>query len=500
MGSTSLNADDSEIRDSSNVSIPTSPLERVIGQPEAVKLAVVAAKQRRNLLLVGPPGIGKSMVAQALSFYIQRPQQEIRVVHNPQLPERPFFEIKTSEEILAEREESFSTEGYLSDPKQVPPSVAERLGYRCPKCGLYSAYTEAVCPHCSSQKSQQGPSQGPFGDVFNVIGAAFGVQNNQERVTSTRKVGDRSEIVVYERAGDLVRLLDERTLERRRKVEKKNPSKVIVPLERNPFVLATGASETELLGDVRHDPYGSHPQLGTLPYERVIAGSIHESHEGVLFIDEITHLGPLQRYILTAMQEKAFPISGRNPQSAGASVRVDRVPCDFILVAACNIQDLQSILSPLRSRILGNGYEVLMETSMQDTQPGRFKYMQFIAQEIAVDGRIPPMSVEAMVMVIEEGKRRARIVDKKENALTLRLREMGGLVRVSGDIAFIEGSKIIEPAHVTEALKLYLPVEEKIKKSYGNLQSAVSSESTLSQKPEEYFYTFTNNSEDPAYQ
>ena len=46
---------------------------------------------------------------------------------------------------------------------------------------------------------------------------------------------------------------------------------------------------------------------------------------------------------------------------------------------------------------------------------------------------------------------------------------------------------------------MYLPVEEKIKKSYGNLQSAVSSESTLSQKPEEYYYTFTNNPEDPTY-
>ncbi|MCL4314346.1 MAG: ATP-binding protein [Candidatus Thermoplasmatota archaeon] len=499
MGSPYVNASDSDITDSTSVKIPSSPLERVIGQPEAVRLALVAAKQRRNLLLVGPPGIGKSMIAQALSFYIPRPQQEIRVVHNPQQPERPFFEVKSAEEISREREETSYAEGYLSDPRQVPPSVAERLGYRCPKCGQYSSYTEITCPHCSSQKLQ-GPGQGPFGDVFNVIGAAFGVQNNQERVTSTRRVGERSEIIVYERAGEMVRVLDEKTLERRRKMEKKNPSKVIIPLDRNPFVLATGASETELLGDVRHDPYGGHPQLGTLPYERVVAGAVHEAHEGVLFIDEITHLGNLQRFILTAMQERSFPITGRNPQSAGASVRVDRVPCDFILVAACNIQDLQTILSPLRSRILGNGYEVLMETAMSDNDENRYKYMQFIAQEISTDGKIPPMSYEAMQIVIEEGKRRAQIVDKKENALTLRLREMGGLVRVAGDIAVIEGSKLIEPAHVREALKLYLPVEEKIKRSYGNLQNAMSSENTMSQRAEEYFYTYTSKQDDPSYQ
>jgi ATP-dependent Lon protease len=55
------------------------------------------------------------------------------------------------------------------------------------------------------------------------------------------------------------------------------------------------------------------------------------------------------------MQERRFPIAGRHPQSAGASTRVDDVPCNFVLVAACNIQDLPQILSPLRSRIAGEG-------------------------------------------------------------------------------------------------------------------------------------------------
>ncbi len=222
---------------------------------------------------------------------------------------------------------------------------------------------------------------------------------------------------------------------------------------------------------MRHDPpYGGHPQLGTLPYERVIAGAVHEAHEGVLFIDEITHLGNLQRFILTAMQERHFPITGRNPQSAGASVRVDKVPTDFILVAACNIQDLQYILSPLRSRIVGgSGYEILMEVAMPDTPANRVKYIQFIAQEINSDGKIPHMTMDACKLIIEEGRRRAKEIDRKDNALTLRLRELGGLIRAAGDIAVSKEKNLIEPEDVKEALSVYRPVEEKIKKYYGNM-------------------------------
>ncbi|MHB1811776.1 MAG: ATP-binding protein [Thermoplasmataceae archaeon] len=498
MGTPYAGIDLKNLPDTSYIKIPKNPLEMVIGQDEAVKMAKTAAKQRRHLLLVGPPGVGKSMIAQSISFYIPQPKEEIRVVHNPQYPERPFIEVKSRVQIVQEKEEMNMVEGELLDPKDVPVSVAERLGFRCQKCGFYSSSAENTCPNCNNPKVQN-VTQGPFGDVFNVIGAAFGVQNNTEKVTSTRKIGEREEVIVYERYNDRIRVLDEKTLERRRKIEKKSPSKIIVPIDRKPFILATGASETELLGDVRHDPYGGHPQLGTLPYERVIAGSVHEAHEGVLFIDEISHLGNLQRFILTAMQERHFPITGRNPQSAGASVRVDNVPADFILVAACNINDLQYILSPLRSRIVGSGYEILMQVTMPDNPANRMKYLQFIAQEIIMDGKIPQMSIEAANLIVEEGKRRAGEIDRKENALTLRLRELGGLVRASGDIAVGDERNLIEKSDVLEALKTYLPVEEKIKKYYGNMGAALSSENTLSQKGEEYYSNYHNFRQDRSY-
>src|SRR5205823_1855550 len=216
-----------------------------------------------------------------------------------------------------------------------------------------------------------------------------------------------------------------------------------------PFVLATGASETELLGDVRHDPYGGHPQLGTQPYDRVVPGAIHEAHQGVLFIDELPQLGHLQRFILTAMQEKRFPISGRNPQSAGASVKVDSVPCDFIFVGACNIQDLPHILSPLRSRITGAGYEVLVETTMPDTDVNRAKLAQF---------------------------------DNQEKALSLRLRELGGLIRSAGDIAVTEQAKLIEANHVRRAVKVARTIEEQIRERYGSYSAGVGTDMSPAQR------------------
>src|SRR2546427_11393900 len=125
-----------------------------------------------------------------------------------------------------------------------------------------------------------------------------------------------------------------------------------------------------------------------------------------MFIDEFPHLGLMQRFILTAMQEKRFPISGRNPQSAGASVKVESVPCDFIFVGACNIQDLPHIMSPLRSRITWGGYEILVETTMSDSYSNRAKLAQFVAQEIAADKRIPPATRDAAGIVIGESRKR----------------------------------------------------------------------------------------------
>lgn len=445
---------------------PKDPMKAIIGQDEAVRIASIVARQRRNLLLVGPPGTGKSMVAQAISCLLPRPQHEVSVLHNPRNPERPVVEVRDKNKI--EKGTKIQKEkGKVCLPTQVPVFVAERLGFRCRRCGEISPYNVQACPSCGADKYREESS--PFDDLL----YGFHAEVLEERVHTTRTFPNgKEEIVVYERTKDgKILQFDAESLRDLEHGGYARPRKIIVPLTRNPFVQATGASETELLGDIKHDPYGGHPEAGTLPYQRVLPGAVHEAHEGVLFIDELSTLGYMQRYLLTAMQEKKFSIVGRNPSSTGASVKAENVPCDFIFVGAINTNDLPNLLPPLRSRITGNGYEVLMNTVMPDTEQNRDALAQFAAQEIRKDGKIPHASAEAIELLIQEAKKRAKLIDDS-HGLTLRLRGLSGILKLAGDIASVDSVNLITAEHMKTAIGKSKAVEEQLTDKYGSMYRA----------------------------
>ena len=471
------------VENTAQVIIPKDPLEQVIGQDEAVRISKLAARQRRHLLLVGPPGIGKSLIAQSIAYHIPKPKEEISVLHNPENPERPIVEIKTAADLQKEKSLEKELEGKIVEPRDVPSFVAEKLGFRCRKCNRLSKASEPSCPNCGTEKFRKEYS--PFGDLL----SDYFASQRAERVHTTRmNDSGREEIIVYERMDDRIKLLDQKMLEKIDMIKQQKPRKILLPINRKNFVIGTGASETEFLGDVRHEPYGgrsptpSGGSIGSHPYERVMAGAIHESHEGVLFIDELSALSYLQRFLFTAIQDKKYPIVGRNPQSSGASVRVDDVPCDFILIAASNINDLHFVLPPLRSRIIGNGYEVLLDTYMPDSPENRAKMLQFIAQEIRKDGKIPHATMEAVNMIIEESRKRAKLNDDTSNALTLRLRDLSGAIRLAGDIAIHEKAELIVPEFVKEAIKRNRNIEEQLKEKYGSVWRASASEMQKAEK------------------
>jgi len=134
-----------------------------------------------------------------------------------------------------------------------------------------------------------------------------------------------------------------------------------------PFEDATGAHAGALLGDVRHDPFQSGG-MGTPSHERVEPGSIHKSNKGVLFLDEINTLDiRTQQKLMTAIQEGEFSITGQSERSSGAMVQTEPVSCDFIMVAAGNLDAMENMHPALRNRIKGYGYEVYMDDTIEDT-------------------------------------------------------------------------------------------------------------------------------------
>ena len=121
--------------------------------------------------------------------------------------------------------------------------------------------------------------------------------------------------------------------------------------------------------------------------------------------------------------------------------------CDFVLVAAGNYEALEKVHPALRSRIRGYGYEISMNVDMLDTIENRNKIVQFIAQEVKKDRKIPHFSREAVKSIIFEAKKRAG----RKNKLTLKLRDLGGLVRAGGDIAKEKGHALVTQQDLFEA-------------------------------------------------
>jgi lon-related putative ATP-dependent protease len=199
--------------------------------------------------------------------------------------------------------------------------------------------------------------------------------------------------------------------------------------------------------------------LGTPAHLRVEAGAIHRSNKGVLFLDEVSSLGPRsQQELLTAMQEKKYPITGQSELSSGAIVKTEPVPADFVLVAAGNLIDIQKMHPALRSRIRGYGYEIYMDDTMPDNEENRNKLVRFVAQEVQKDGKIPHFTKEAVDEIIEEARKRAG----RKKRLSMRFRELGGLVRAAGDVAREENVKFVDLKQVLEAKGVARTLEQQV--------------------------------------
>jgi Lon-like ATP-dependent protease len=183
----------------------------------------------------------------------------------------------------------------------------------------------------------------------------------------------------------------------------------------------------------------------------------------VLFIDEINTLDiRSQQKLMTAIQEGEFGITGQSERSSGAMVQTEPVPCDFIMIAAGNLDAMENMHPALRDRIKGYGYEVYMDDTIDESPEMRRKYARFVAQEVEKDGRLPHFTDDAVEEVILEAKRRAG----RKGHLSLRLRDLGGLVRVAGDVARAEDKEFTDREDVLRAKRRSRSIEQQLADDY----------------------------------
>ena len=399
-----------------SIPIPTRMIEQVIGQDDAVKVAKKAAEQRRHLMLIGDPGTGKSMVARSMSELLPKEElQDILAYYNPEDSNVPRIQSVPS--------------GKGREIVRIQKAEAQKIKERSAQTVMFIVMAIvflAVIYVIFNPDNIQAL-------FFGIMAAAFIL------IASRMYMGQKREIL--------------------------NVPKLVVSTENNdraPYLDGTGAHAGALLGDVRHDPFQSGG-LETPAHERVEGGAIHKAHKGILFIDEINLLRiESQQSLLTAIQEKSFPIMGQSERSSGAMVKTEPVPCDFILVAAGNLDSLEGMHPALRSRIRGYGYEIYIRSTMDDSRENREKIIRFIAQEVIKDGKIPHFDKSAVTEILREAHRRSG----KRGHLTLRLRELGGLIRAAGDVAREINEPLVTGDHVIEAKKMARSLEQQIADRY----------------------------------
>ncbi|RJR17838.1 MAG: hypothetical protein C4581_07195 [Nitrospiraceae bacterium] len=467
------------MNDTSQVTLPEDPIEKVIFQDNAKKAIRKIAQNKGHMLMVGKPGTGKSMLAgmfqhvldKSLGDYI-RPKESIAAYPGKDINHVRFAyanPAKLDAHINQVREQIEAAKNSIDDF-----SLAAQLA-SVNKVKMFLLWTAAL-----------SSITGVFFPVAFVLTGLAGMgaifmfiqENNisvQEKIQQEAQ-GGKSVSVKH-----IMDMVPEVLYDPRK--------------DTNLMVNVSEPDAKNMKGGFRHDPYQSG-NMHTPIHKRTYLGAHAKSP--IIYIDELKTLVKT-RYmssLLEIMQNKKYILEGGRNTGSGAADRSENyLKADNIIIACCNHDTLQHLQEEgdgaFLSRIEDKGEIIQMESAVPETAEHVRQVAQYIKQEIKnlekdfentwgevlakeghagvrrrsekIYGKRLPLDYElkarefsrsAVAEIVRE--LRCRSSDGK---LSCMLRPVNGIIKTAELDAIIENSEFVEPRHIRNALKEHISIE-----------------------------------------
>ena len=465
--------------DTSQITVPDDPIERVIFQDRAKGAIRKIAQNRGHILMVGRPGTGKSLLAdmfkevleksmgdylrasKAIVAYPGKDRHHIRIAYeNPEKIEKRIDLLNSDILTAVDAIEEFSLEEQIRSVRKMKKGLLWITGLTA-AAGIF--FPPAFI----------GTSLAGIGAIF-----MFMQENNhraQEKIQREARSGKKNTVK------KIVDMVPEVLFDPRKEAELM--VRISEPTARN------------LKGGFRHDPYQSGT-LHTPCHKRAFLGA--HATASIIYLDELKTLvkAGYMADLLEIMQNRKYVLEGgRNSGSGSADRSEDPLTADNIFIACCNHDTLAYLQEEgdgaFLSRIEDRGEVIQMESAVPQTPENIRQVAQYIKQEVDNVGR---EFVSAWGRIIEkEGydgvkKRSERIFGKplpadyrlkerdfsraavleiikelrcraSDGKLSTILRPINGVIKSAEFEAIGENAALVRPEHVKKALAEHLGLE-----------------------------------------
>ena len=474
-------------KNTSQISIPEDPIDKVIFQERAKGAIRKIAQNKGHILMVGRPGTGKSMLAnmfrevldkslgdylrpkESIIAYPGKDKTHIRLAYeNPAKSDKVVNDIHQAIESARLGSDEFSLSDQIHSARRVKRGL---ILATC--CGAAAGF---FFPPAFIAAGLAG-----MGAIF-----MYMQENNhkvQEKIQRDANQGGHNDVK------HLLDMVPEVLYDPRK--DRELMARVSEPSSRN------------MKGGFRHDPYQSG-NLHTPSHKRAYLGAHAKSP--IIYIDELKTLVKVgyMADLLEIMQNKRYILEGGKSTGSGAADRSENhLKAENIIVACCNHDTLAYLQDEgdgaFLSRIEDKGEIIHMESAVPETAETVAQVAQFVKQEVInlgqdfqdawgdiiekegyesvrqrsahIFGRDLPadyrlkereFSRGAVLEIIKE--LRCRASDGKLSSI---LRPINGIIKSAEFEAILENSPFVEPHHVRKVLNEHLSLEGGLSREIG---------------------------------